>query len=520
MLSRADGLGALVRDWLLPVGVGALAGCAYQPVNWGWAVLGALAAFQLIVVARPTARQAALQGWLFGLGMNLVAIGWVHVIAWFVVPPLVAMMALWSALVALVLHSAARLSRHPLWLALAAALGWSLAEFGACRVPFGGFGWLRLAYTQADTALAGWLPSVGVAGVSFLVALAAGLALAVVQPRTSWLRRAAGLLGLVLVGIGAGISDGIEPAPQTGEVAVGLVQGNVDGGGGPQAMGYARSVTNNHVAETVTLMARGRAGVDPKPDFVLWPENSTDVDPTRDLQTRMLIDRATQISQLPILVGAVMAGPGTGERKTSALWWPLDGHPTARYDKRNLVPFGEWIPMRSLLLPLVPMLQEVGAQSVPGTGPGVLDVSLLDGRQVRLGDVICFELAWDQTVYDTVRHGAQLVVVQSNTGTYGGTGQPAQQFAITRVRAMELRREMVPATTNSLSGLIHPDGSVTNVTRQGTAAARTYLVPMRDGRTPAVVVGPAVEMVASLGAILLLALNLGQSLRSKARCTG
>ena len=111
------------------------------------------------------------------------------------------------------------------------------------------------------------------------------------------------------------------------------------------------------------------------------------------------------------------------------------------------------------LLPLVPILKEVGAQSVPGTRPGVLDVSAA-GRSLKVGDVICFELAYDKTVYDVVRGGAQVMMVQSNNATYGGTGQIEQQFAITRARAMEARREIAVATTNSVSGFIDRDGRV------------------------------------------------------------
>ena len=149
----------------------------------------------------------------------------------------------------------------------------------------------------------------------------------------------------------------------------------------------------------------------------------------------------------------------TDERQTTAMWWDPYAACWPATHKRNLVPFGEWIPFRAQLLPLVPILKEVGAQSVPGTRPGVLDVSA-DGRPLRVGDVICFELAYDQTVYQACRGGAQVLMVQSNNATYGGTGQIEQQFAITRARAMEARREIAVATTNSVSGFIDRDGHV------------------------------------------------------------
>ncbi|MEL4356792.1 MULTISPECIES: apolipoprotein N-acyltransferase [unclassified Luteococcus] len=526
--------------------LGALAGSAWQSLGWWPAIIVALAGFSWLVgrtapapvpraasepdprarpgvAARPTTtagllRRAAALGWWFGLGQGIVALHWVYVIGWYVVPPLLCFMALWQALAGVGIAAAHRLTRNPVAGAALGACAWSLSEFGAGRVPFGGFGWLRLAYTQVDSLLAGWLPVIGVGGVSFVVALLAHLLAALppllrTRPR-GWLLAPALAVALVA---GAPLAGRLvpveEPDPGTRSVHIGMVQGNVDGSAGPHAMGYARSVTDNHVSQTVTLMARARAGLDPTPDFVLWPENSTDVDPTKDAQTAGLVQRASRIAGLPILVGAVMEGPGVDERQTSALWWSTDGEVQARYDKRNLVPFGEWIPLRRQLLPILPVLSQVGAQSIPGSTPGTLHVVLPDGSPLVIGDVVCFELAWDSTVHDTVSHGAQVLVVQSNNGTYTGTAQPQQQFAITRARAMELRREIVVSTTNSLSGLVHPDGSVTGLTREGTADARTFTVPRRDGVTPAVRTGPAVELAASGLAALTICLAAARARR-------
>jgi len=163
------------------------------------------------------------------------------------------------------------------------------------------------------------------------------------------------------------------------------------------------------------------------------------------------------------------------------------------------VPFGEWIPFRDQLLPLVPMLAQVGAQSVPGTRPGVLDVPVA-GRQLKVGDVICFELAYDRTVYEALTSGAQVSMVQSNNATYGGTGQIEQQFAITRARAMESRREIAVATTNSVSGYIDRNGHVVTRTAQFTAAERVVTMPLRSSLTPAVRWAPWLDRgLAALG---------------------
>ena len=117
------------------------------------------------------------------------------------------------------------------------------------------------------------------------------------------------------------------------------------------------------------------------------------------------------------------------------------------------------------------------------------------------GDAICFELAYDQTIYRALRDGAQVMMVQSNNATYGGTGQIEQQFAITRARAMESRREIAVATTNSVSGFITRDGSVAIRTQEFTAQSMVVEMPLRSALTPAIVFGPWLERGLALLAV-------------------
>ena len=482
---------------LVAVLAGVALGLTWQPYGWWPLLVVAIPAFTLAVRGlRP--RRAFALGYLFGLAMLTVAVSWLHVLGIWVAALLILFEALFFGVLGILLTLVGRLR----WWPLAAAAAWVLVEFAYARLPFGGFGWSRIAYAAVDTPLAGLLPLVGVAGLSFAVALVAHLLGWMAW--TWWSRRDTGaprVRPLVLAGVGVVVvlllASGlrlyqVEPADSAaGSVNVGIVQGNIPGRG-IEAMGRARSVTNNHLSETVNLMTRVRLGQVGSPDFLLWPENSTDIDPTVDPVTRLTVDAAAQVAGRPILVGAVMRGPGPDERQTTALWWVPGQGPQARYDKQNLVPFGEWIPFRDQLKPLVPILEQVGAQSVPGTKPGVLEVNL-DGRDIRLGDVICFELAYDQTVYETVAGGAQVLLVQSNNATYGGTGQIEQQFAITRARAMELRREIAVATTNSVSGFIDRDGRVTERTEEFTAASSVASMPLRSALTPALRVAPWVE---------------------------
>jgi apolipoprotein N-acyltransferase len=421
--------------------------------------------------------------------------------AWIAVV-LIAFESLFFGLLGIALHLTSRLRFWP----LAAACCWAMIEYAYSRIPFGGFGWTRLAYAAVDTPLAGFLPIIGVAGVSFLVALIGQLLAWVLVHflRRDAIRSLLGRTGVAALVVAVLLVTGlaltfVRPQPATaGSVNVGIVQGNVPGRG-IEALGRMRTVTNNHLAETVNLTVRSRLGEVPTPDFILWPENSTDIDPTKDPITRQTVQSAAQIAARPILVGAVMQGPGEEERQTSALWWDPERGITARYDKRNLVPFGEWIPFRRQLLPLLPILKQVGAQSVPGTGQAVFEGRLPD-RTIRIGDVICFELAYDRTIYSVLTEGAQLLLVQSNNATYGGTGQIEQQFAITRARAMEARREIAVATTNSVSGFIDAQGRVVIRTDEFTAASTVVSMPLRSQITPAIRFAPWIDrLLAALG---------------------
>ncbi len=479
---------------------GLLLGLCWQPYGL-WPLLVIALPLLTLSVRGTRLRRAFGLGYLFGLGMLGLAVGWVHVLGWWIAALLVAVEALFFGILGVALSLVGRLR----WWVLAGAACWVGVELAYSRVPFGGFGWTRIAYTAVDTPLAGFFPILGVAGVSFVVALVGQLvAWVVIEVATRGGRRMrprlvpplAGVAVLVLLGT-ALRGYQVEPsAGREGSVDVGVVQGNVPGRG-LEALGRARSVTNNHLSETVDLMARARLGEVRKPDFLLWPENSTDIDPLRDPITQLTVSGAVAVAAVPILVGAVTAGPGPDERQTTALWWDPQRGVLATYHKQNLVPFGEWIPFRAQLLPLVPILKEVGPQSVPGDQPGVLDVTV-NGRPIKIGDVICFELAYDDTVHAAVRGGAQVLLVQSNNATYGGTGQIEQQFAITRARAMEARREIAVATTNAVSGLIDRDGRVQYRTQPFTAAGFVASMPLRSALTPALRIGPWLEIALTL----------------------
>jgi apolipoprotein N-acyltransferase len=441
-----------------------------------------------------------LAGWLYGFGFNIVVVHWISVLGVPVLAILVAWMAVWYGLVGLVLSLTRKI---PGGLLVGMAM-WIAIEWGAARWPMGGFGWARLAFSAAGTPIDGLFPLISSTGVSLLIAgsgfglawivrtlerhastQAASLLRSRVLPRV-------GVLGAYLIFVGAGgiLGNTWTPVAEGETYNVAVVQGNVPGSG-IDALGPTYTVENNHLAQTILLAAAIRTGAETQPDFVIWPENSTATDPLTDKHTQKAITTAVDLMGVPILVGAITRGPGEDERQTTALWWTVDDGIEATYHKRNLVPFGEWIPARDLLLPLIDVLKYIGAQSVPGTTPGVLNVTTNKG-QLRLGDIICFELAYDDTFNEmmtgdeTTGGGAQIVAVQTSNAMFTGTDQMSQQDAITRVRAMEARRDILVATTNSLAGLIDARGSVVYEAELRTSDSHVFSVTTSTHLTPAV----------------------------------
>jgi apolipoprotein N-acyltransferase len=181
------------------------------------------------------------------------------------------------------------------------------------------------------------------------------------------------------------------------------------------------------------------------------------------------------------------------------VWDPRTGA-GASYVKRHPVPFGEYIPFRSLAHAVTSKVDLVPRDFARGHRPGVLDVG-----PVRLGDVICFEVAYDGVVRDAVRGGGRLVVVQTNNATFGRSGETSQQLAMGRLRAVEHGRAVLVAATSGVSAVIAPDGRVVERSRVFTRDLLVQRVPVRSGETLATRVGAWPELLLcllALGAVL------------------
>jgi apolipoprotein N-acyltransferase len=480
---------------LVAAGSGLAAALAFEPLAWAFLVVPAVAGLSLAVRGLP-GRRAFLVGLVFGIAFMGVLLPWLQVIG---VDAWIGLSILEAAFYGLLGSALARVGALRWWPVWAAAC-WVAVELLRSLVPWGGFPWGRLAFATIDTPLAATMTVAGTAGTTFLAALL-GTTLAwlvTVGRRRPATGVAATVVVVALVAAPALLLDGSREGDGA-TVRVAAVQGNVPGEG-MDAFSERRAVLDNHVAATHDLADRVAAGATPQPDLVLWPENSTDIDPFQDPSVYADIQGAVDAVGVPVLVGAMVDGPGPRDvRNEGIVWQPGEG-PGDRYAKTHPVPFGEYIPMRAQLAKLFERLDQIPRDMVPGTDPGVLELA-----GTTIGDVICFEVAYDGLVHDVVDGGAELLVVQTNNATYMGTGQVEQQFAIARLRAIETSRYVVVVATNGVSGIVAPDGSVVDRAPTRQTAVLEAELPVRTVVTPGVRAGRWVELVLSAIALAAVA---------------
>ena len=396
----------------------------------------------------------------------------------------------------------------PVW----AAFVWVAGEYLRSLFPFGGFPWGRLAFSQPDGV---FLPLAAIAGTP-LIALAVAMTgfgltslvrtlLLDRQPR----RLVAPALAFLLPIVAAfGALPLVGTDANDGEATVAVIQGNVPRAG-LDFNAQRRAVLDNHVARTEQLARDVRAGRAERPDLVIWPENSSDIDPYRNPDAWSRIEDAAHAINAPIAIGTVLVGDDGLPRNTVLLWDPREG-PVDQYTKRKLQPFGETMPWRSFFRIFTSAVDRAG-RFVPGDKPVVFDMA-----NARVGIATCYEVAFDDVVRDSVK-GSNILAVPTNNATFGWTEMTYQQLAMDRVRAVEHGRTVAVAATSGVSAFIRPDGSVTQSTSLFTPAALVERVPLRSTTTLSDQLGPAPEW--AMVAVGLGALGVAIAVRRRSRAS-
>ena len=506
-----------VAAWSLPVWAAVLASAAAgllldlasAPVGW-WPLTFVSVTVALVALIGRSIGGALLVGTVFGAVFYTTHLMWVGEflgpVPWLALAGLeAALFGVGAVPIALAYRWAARYPARGLvqLLAVPPLIGglWASREVVMGAWPYSGFPWARVGMTQVGGPLAEVASWTSVTGLSLLIVVvcAAGV---------QWIR-AGGIRFLVGLHPAVSIAALLVIAPQfptapAGEFRVGWVQGN-----GPT--GYFDDKTPGEVlaaqtAATVPLYGQPM-------DLLAWPEGGVDADPLNAPATAAGLDRVVKAAGAPLLMNAATTR-GADVFNTSLLW---TADPAGRqwHDKVNPVPFGEYVPDRwfyELIAPdLVGLIQR---EYTPGSNPPLVQVG-----DVGVGLAICFDVIYDTVIWDAVRAGAEVFVFQTNNADFRGTDENLQQLAFARMRAIETGRAVVNVSTVGTSQVIAPDGTTLDSLDVDTTGAAITTVPLREGVTPGVRLGPWLSFPLVLGSGTILA-ALGLSSRRHALSAG
>ena len=505
MTTQRAGAGNAARRALLAAAAGALLYAAHPPLDAG--ALGAVALAPLFALARDAA--GARSPWRSGFGWGLLAglvflfpllswIGRFGLLAW-------TLLSLTEALaVATATAVLAAWGGRP-WRPAVGVVAWVGAEALRGAVPFGGFPWGVLGYTQHGGGP--FLPAarvVGVLGVSALLAgtaaaLEAGLAQ---RPWRAGPRSLAGpVTALAAVAVVIGALGRVPPPPATGAtIDVAAVQGNdVEL---PPILDRGNVERVEDIAQRMATVTRRLAG-DP-PAAAVWPENALDADPHHNPALAAAVAEALAVLDGgTLLAGTLLEGPRPDTFVNAVVQYGPGGELVDRYVKRQLVPFGEYVPLRPLLGGFGP-LRAIPRDGVAGDSPGVFTV---DGAAV--GPVTCFESIFPRLVRDQVQAGAQVLVVTTNNASFGRTPASRQHLAFSQLRAVETGRWTLHAGISGISAIVSPTGSTSQETALFERAIVRADLPLVDAYTPYMRVGELVgDAALVLSAVVVVVIGM------------
>ena len=380
------------------------------------------------------------------------------------------------------------------------AAAWTAREQFLGSWPYTGFPWGRLGMSQAASPLAELASWVGVSGLTFAMTFVVAAAIEAVRLRV-WRR-----LPLAIPAVtGALVLLFVPQFPTTdaGTMRVGAVQGN-----GPSGYFDRREAYDVYRAQLEA--SRPLFGQDI--DVLLWPEGGVDADPLGNDSIAAALDQLSLDVDAPLIVNAATER-GDHVYNSSMLWQAGAENPLDIHDKANPVPMGEYVPDRWFFEAIVPdLIGLIQREYTPGSNPPFFDVN-----GVGVGLAICFDVIYDDVIWEGAQDGAEVYMFQTNNADFRGTDENLQQLGFARMRAIETGRAVVNISTVGTSQVIAPDGTVIDGLAADTAGHLLVDVPLRTGLTPAVIIGPAVQWILGWSALpALLVLGLLARRRTKA----
>ncbi len=503
---------------LLALLLGALAATGFAPLGLWPVTLACIAGLMALADDSPHHEKwrTFLIGWSFGVGHFTVGLNWIahafiyqdtmpHWLGIFAVIALSLYLALFPALAtmgtSLIRVRLPAIALTPLFAGL-----WVLSEYGRATI-FTGFAWDPLGMVWLGTGVDQTAAWIGTYGLSALAVIAGGALLTMARGR--WRVALPTIAVLVILAI-IGQIRMAQPLPDT-RIAITVVQPNID-----QAEKYASEEANFRKLATLTGPSSPA-----RPRLIFWPEAALEA--WLDVEPEWLM----RVAALPGSRDLLMTGgvkpyiedtPG-GRRLVAAAnsTWVVSPRIglAARYDKAHLVPYGEYLPMRSILEPIgLSRLVPGDADFLPGPGPRSLFLPAGDGRPaLRMGVQICYEIIFSGHVVDA-RNRPDFLFNPSNDAWFGSWGPP-QHLAQARMRAIEEAMPIIRSTPTGISAVIDGRGRLIASIPHHKAAAINATLPAPMAATPFARMGNAIPLCLALLLVLLSAIPLARKPASR-----
>jgi apolipoprotein N-acyltransferase len=439
---------------------------------WGWWPLGLVGAALLYWRLGGLGwRARLLAGWLAGLGCYAIGLAWARAFNWYGALVLVLAEACFPA-------AAAAFTPPHRGRALGFVGAFTLAEALRLTWPFGGVPLGGVFLGQADG------PLVQLARLGGPLTLTAGIFLGGVglaTVATALLARSRRLAGpslagpaVVLAALLAAVVAGAA-APDGGAAVRTLRVALVQGGG-------QRGVSREDVPPVTVYraqLAATRRVTGSGAELVVWPEDVVALDqPLAGSPQAVTLSHVARGLRTTLLVGVTVPGPSPTTFRNEVVVWGPSGRVVASFEKVHRVPFGEYVPDRSFFAHFA-SLAGVPEDAVPGTGTG-----LVRTPAGPLGLMVSFEVFYADRSRPSVRAGAQLLVVPTNTSSYSTSQVPAQELAAARIQAVQTGRDLVQAAPTGYTAVVTQRGVVVRRSVLGRREVVTAMVALRHGMTP------------------------------------
>lgn len=482
---------------LIPAALSALLlTTSFAPFGWWWVAWLAIVPFYISLRQTTGVYRSGRRGFVFGVVLFLIGMFWMNEIGavpWFA---LACIQGLPFTLLGLV--AAALLPRLPVWARpLAFAALWTLLEFGRSYGRLA-FPWLLLSSSQThNLPILQFVSLTGQWGLSFCVALVNGLlgeawiSLRQTEPRARTIK-------LTFVGIAVPLClylSGLAVMNAVEKSEAGLPTRVVAAAQGAFSKeSYQESGTRERVLTAYLNLTRdavmqgqgGERGADGQPhglSFVAWPETVVPGYISRDLYLRGVLSQTARSLRTPLLIGAPEIDDD-GNWLNTAYLFDRSGLQRERYDKNQLVPVGEFFPLRELLGPIYARYGVPDKDHAAGTRLGVMDVGGPSaGTKMRVGTIICYESVFPRWTREDVRQGAQVIALLTSDQTFGTSAGPQQHADIATVRAVETRRWLVRAAATGVSEFLSPTGQIRDSLPLMQQGVLVHAVTLRDDKT-------------------------------------